>query len=192
MSPLSCTKCSAEIPSGVEASSFLHTCDQCGSRYSIEVFPALHRSRPSASAGGRIVEDTEASCFYHERRRAVVACEGCGRFLCALCDMDHGGAHYCPSCLEVGRRQGEFHTLESSRMRYDRLAMNLAIVPLLLWPLTCLTAPTALYLVIRYWRQPVSVVPSRKLGFAVAGAFAILEIIAWTVTLASLLLVELR
>src|SRR5262245_61626871 len=119
MSSLKCTKCSAEIPSIGAASSFFHRCVVCGSRFDIDVFPALYRNRPTASAGGRIVEDTEASCFYHERRRAVVACEGCGRFLCSLCDMDHDGAHYCPSCLEVGRRQGDLHTLESSRMRYD-------------------------------------------------------------------------
>ena len=32
--------------------------------------------------------DGEASCYFHAHKRAAVPCDGCGRFLCSLCDLN--------------------------------------------------------------------------------------------------------
>jgi hypothetical protein len=41
-----------------------------------------------------------SSCANHPRNAAVTSCERCGVFVCALCDLDLGGVHYCPSCFD--------------------------------------------------------------------------------------------
>jgi len=51
----------------------------------VEVFPAFF----CGGAGGRLSgyaghADTEAACFYHPQKKAVIPCDSCGRFLCAF------------------------------------------------------------------------------------------------------------
>jgi hypothetical protein len=121
----------------------------------------------------------ESGCFYHPAKRAVAACESCGRFLCALCDLDLNGEHICPACLETGRRKGKLKQLENRRVLYDAVALSLATLPLLFfWP-TIITAPCALYVVVRRWNAPASLVRRGKWRMVLAAILAILEIAAW-------------
>lgn len=152
-------------------------CPSCRSPIAAMVFPALLR------AGGVLpevaVEGTEATCFYHARKKAVVPCDQCGRFLCSLCQVELSGQNWCPSCIELHRSQGRLASLDHRRTMYDNMALLLAIGPLLIWPLTFLSAPATLYLVIRYWRTPASLVPRTKVRFLIAGGIALLQIAGW-------------
>ena len=142
-------------------------------------FPALIRPIVEGKSAERVLMSDEAACFYHPAKKAAIPCDSCGRFLCSLCDIDIEGRHVCPRCLESGLDKGKLQTLETSMVRYDSIALSLAIIPLLMFWLTLITAPIALYYCIRYWNAPLSVVKRSRAIFIVAALFAVLELIGW-------------
>jgi hypothetical protein len=149
----------------------------------VEVFPALLAPPAVGSAGELVMLEGEASCFYHPSKRAATACDSCGRFLCALCDLDLNGQHLCPACLKSGKRKGKLKNLENRRLRYDSLAIALAFTPLLFFYLTIITAPTTLYVVIRHWNASGSIVRRSRWRMVVAAIAAVLEIAGWLIAL---------
>lgn len=175
---VACVGCKRDLPPDFEDAADFLGCPACLNHLRVFAFPALRRSNAPAVAAPTIAAG-EASCFYHPAKQAVVTCESCGRFLCGLCDIEIGDAHRCPSCLEAGKEKRQLATVETSRTLYDGLALVLAIVPLIFWPLTILTAPAALFIVIRYWRRPLSILPRTRIRFVVAGVFALAQIGGW-------------
>ncbi len=171
----------------------LKRCPDCQRWTSVIAFPALTRPAALGSTGETIVTEGEAACFYHPQKRAVVPCGFCGRFLCGLCDVELNGQHLCPSCLQSGARKGKLQALERRRVLYDDIACSLAVWPLLpfLWILTPATAPAALFMAIRYWKTPTSMVPRTKARFIVAIALSSLQILGW-VALVSLMVSSFR
>ena len=122
----------------------------------------------------------EASCFYHPEKKAVLPCDSCGRFLCALCDLELHGQHICPACLKAGKQKGKIKQLENRRTLYDSIALAVALYPMILvWP-SILGAPIALYIAIRYWNAPSSAVPRGKWRAILAIVLALLQIAGWT------------
>ena len=75
--------------------------------------------------------------------------------------------------------KGQIKSLETTMVRYDSIALSLAVLPLLIFWLTLITAPIALYYCIKYWNTPVSIIKRSKLTFIVAALFATLELIGW-------------
>ena len=172
-----CTSCKAALPTDLLDGAF-HMCPRCLTWIRVHLFPAFIREQPAAVTEPVLIEG-QSSCFYHPQKTAVVPCESCGRFLCALCDVEIGGVHRCPKCLEAGRLKQEVQTLLTEHTRYDRIALALTTLALFFWPVTLLTAPAALYLVIRYWNKRSTVLPGRRIGYVVAGLLAIAEICGW-------------
>ena len=165
----------------------LSPCPACGTPLQIEVFPALFRNQSVGQSGEAILVEGESSCFYHPQKKAVVPCQGCGRFLCALCDCELHGQHFCPACLETGKTRGKIKSLENQRTLYDNLALILVIVPLIP-PLTFIgiyativTAPAALFVAIRYWNAPRSIVRQTRIRQVIAIVLASLQITGWGV-----------
>ncbi|MDB6112007.1 MAG: hypothetical protein JWR69_3757, partial [Pedosphaera sp.] len=144
-----------------------------------QVFPALFRRFTPGRSGEAVMEESEASCFYHPQKKAVLPCEGCGRFLCALCDCELNGQHLCPSCLEGGRKKKKIKSLENHRILYDRAALALAVYPMLIFYLTIVTAPIAIFLAIRHWNTPTSIIHRTKIRYVIALTIATLQIIGW-------------
>jgi hypothetical protein len=181
MNPLiACPKCRAWLLEDVFNRPDMAPCPSCGTPLQIEVFPALFRKlNPGASAQPVMVEG-ESSCFYHPQKKAVVPCAGCGRFLCALCDCEFGGEHLCPACLETGKSKGKIQALDNQRTRYDSIALGLVVLPMLIFYFTIITAPMALYVAIRYWKAPRSLVQRSRLRFILAVFLALLQITGWT------------
>ena len=139
-----------------EELSALQTCPRCGTVLEVMTFPAFYRATPTGKAGEPVVVDGESACFYHPRKRAHVPCDGCGRFLCELCDMQLHGQHLCPPCLESGKKNKKIVALEDSRMLYGQQALVLSLLPL------CITGLAAIFMALRYWKTPESLVaPSR-------------------------------
>ena len=179
-----CPKCHALIPEDVINKVELTPCTQCRSALQVEVFPAFFRRAVFEGSGDIALVDGEATCFYHSSKKAVLPCHGCGRFLCALCDCDLNGEHFCPSCLETGKSKGRIKNLERHRTLYDTIALHLAVLPLavlIFWFATFITAPMALFIAIRYWNAPRSIIPRTKIRYIVAIVIATLEIVAWAI-----------
>jgi hypothetical protein len=167
------------------------SCPHCRRAFSVTLFPALFREAERGRAGEPVVDGTEAACFFHASRKAVVACETCGRFLCELCDLPVGDRHTCPACLEGRTTPARPETTVASARRegvllYDNIALALAVLPILAFYFTVLTAPMALFVVLRYWNRQVSPVPRRRTRFVVAGAVALVQIAGWCALIAAL------
>jgi len=154
-------------------------CDRCASAFEVELFPAFFRRQSRSAEAELVLIEGESTCFYHADKKALLHCHSCGRFLCALCDCELHGEHFCPSCLEAGVTKGRIKSLENRRTKHDSIALTLAIAPLLIFYITIITAPAALYVAIRHWNSPPSVVHRTKIRFVIAIVLASIEIIGW-------------
>jgi hypothetical protein len=168
VSTLHCPRCQVPLPVEFAGKEDLAPCPGCGALLQAEVFPALFRPPALVNAGEKVMIEGEASCFYHPRKKAVVPCESCGRFLCALCDIELNDQHLCPSCLETGRKKGKLVNLQNQRTCYDRMALGVSILALLLWPMAPIIGAVVIYLVVRYWKASLSLVRPSKLRFVAA------------------------
>jgi hypothetical protein len=185
-SPVQCPKCRAWLLEGIFNQPELSPCPACGVPLQVEIFPALFRKINPGTSGEAVMVEGESSCFYHPQKKAVLPCDGCGRFLCALCDCQLNSQHFCPACLEAGRMKGKIKSLENQRTLYDSIALSLAIYPILIFYFTIITAPMALFVAIRYWTSPPSLVHRSKIRFVVAIIFALLQIAGWGILFVSL------
>jgi hypothetical protein len=147
-----CPKCRAWLLEGVFNLPELSPCPACGAPLQIEVFPALFRQIAAGQSGETILVEGESTCFYHPQKKAVVPCDACGRFLCALCDCEMKGRHLCPSCLESGQKKQTIQGLEDERPLYRRQAFVLSILPFFI------TGVAAIVLAVRHWKTPGSLV----------------------------------
>lgn len=155
-------------------------CPACGVPLQVEVFPALFRKTSAGRSGETILVEGESSCFYHPQKKAVLPCDGCGRFLCALCDCPFDNRHFCPVCLEAGKNKRKIKSLDNHRPLYDSIALALAVFPMLIFYFTIITAPMALFVAIRYWKVPQSILHRTKIRFIAAMVISLLQIAAWT------------
>ena len=158
---IQCPKCHTGLMEGVFGPE-LAPCPHCGASLQVEVFPAFFRRTAPGREGDPILVEGESSCFYHPEKKAVVPCEACGRFLCALCDCEIKGQHLCPACLESGQRKKNIRGLEDMRVLHSRQALVLALVPFFISGLA------AIYVVLRYRKEPGSLVAPMRWAFPAA------------------------
>ena len=180
---IDCGKCKAHISFPLASPSITSFCSSCGTDVNAEVFPALLKGQAPADKGETIVIDDESSCFFHPKKKAAIVCEGCGRFLCSLCDIEFKGRHLCSTCIESGAKKGKDGEMRKDMTYYDEIALTLAIFPLILFYITVITAPIALYIAIRHWNTPLSAIPRSKARFVIAIIFAGLELTGWGILL---------
>ncbi len=157
----------------------LHKCPNCRTQSRADLFNAFHRPMDQGAAGEHVQEQGQAECFYHPGKKAVVPCSGCGRLLCALCEISIEGHSLCTNCLQAGREKQQIQSLEKSRTLYDSLALHLAFWPLLFFPFTLITAPAAIYVALRYWSVPTSMLPRSKFRYILALLIAGMQIAGW-------------
>lgn len=179
--PVECPSCKAPLADTLLNQPELVPCSACSALLHADVFPAVHRSFTPGRNGEALVLETEASCFYHPQKKAVTPCDGCGRFLCALCDCELHGDHFCPACLETGQKKGKIKRLEQERTLYDNIALSLAVYPLLIFYFTIVTAPVSLLIAIRFWNAPRSIVHRTKIRFVLAMLISGAQLAGWGV-----------
>jgi hypothetical protein len=177
-SRLFCTRCHQGLPADDWNAPEMRPCRSCDALFRAITFPALsQQQRPIQPA--QAAEEGEAACFYHPRKRAATPCDNCGRFLCALCEIEFRGERWCPGCFESGQRKRTNRHLQTRHTHYDTIALGLAALPaLILWP-TLIGAPMALYVAIRYWRAPVGILPRTRIRYYLAVALAGVQVIGW-------------
>jgi hypothetical protein len=181
VSLLYCTGCQQELSPFVFKAEEFRPCPSCGTKVYGVIFPALTRQATPSLPGETLLVDSDASCFYHPQKKAEIACEYCGRFLCALCDVEMEGKHMCPPCIESGKQKGRIKTLENRRTLYDSIALSLAVIPMLIFYFTVITAPIAIYMSLKYWNAPTSILHSGKWRLVLALFIASLQIAGWGV-----------
>lgn len=165
-----CPKCGQGLELPAERLEFELVCPHCSG--------ALHftRFRPpdpgGASLGSLPADPGEATCFFHADRAAERVCERCGRFICPVCDLPLSGEHVCPSCLESALNPGSSELIRG-RVRYDWLTFLTGFLPLVgllfLWWLLPISGAMAIFLCIRTFRKPGSLVVGRRPILALVG-----------------------
>ena len=156
-------------------------CPACGVLTQVEIYPSFFQAETVGKAAEPLASSEEASCFYHPQKKAAVPCESCGRFLCALCDVELNGQHLCPNCIQTARNKGRLRNLENERMLYGSIALTLSVLPLLIWPFTLISAPLAIYVAIRYWNAPQSLVSQNRIRNILALLFAVPQVVGWLI-----------
>ncbi len=158
-----CPSCRRPLPESAEALASLQACPGCARPIEVQVFPGLMRTPSVGRPAESITGEGEAACFFHATKKAVVPCDDCGRFLCALCDIELEGRHLCPACLQAGQTRGDLPGLERSRMRWDLVVwgLNLGL-------LTCIGAPFIallnLGITILCWKKPGSRMANQRMS----------------------------
>lgn len=153
---LSCPQCRVQLEPAIYNLGQFARCPNCQAQLWVEVFNAMFRPPTSGVSSEAVMVAGESACFYHDAKKAVVVCDACGRFLCGLCDCNLNERHYCPPCLESGAQKRTIEQLEKSRPLHGRQALMLAILPFFL------TGLIALFLALRYWKTPGSLVKPQR------------------------------
>jgi hypothetical protein len=182
----SCPKCNAVLGIDPGLAEATVTCPHCAAQIEAYFFPGFFRPIETGAAASALVDHTEASCFYHPQKQALNVCDGCGRMVCALCSIDMGQEHLCPSCISSGKQKGKIITLEDTRTRYDSIAMSLAIFGMLFYILSIFLAPAAIFIAIRHWNSPGSLLGVSKSRFVIAIVIASATLIFWVAIFGSL------
>jgi len=150
-------------------------------------------SRPSTNrclweGGAALQVDKEAGCFYHPRKKAVVPCATCVRFRCPRGDFRFIDKHLSPGGFEKGKTPRKIKNLENHRTCYDTVALLVATVSILIYWFTIFTAPIVIYLTVRHWKSPSSVIPRTKIRFILASIIAGVQIAGWILFFSKLVL----
>jgi hypothetical protein len=161
-SEIQCPKCKSRLPESALNRGELLPCPVCSAPLQVEIFPAFFRRHAPGREAEAVLVEGESSCFYHSQKKAVVPCDSCGRFLCALCDCEVRGRHLCPGCLESGQKKRNLDGLETVRVLHSRQALLLAILPLFI------TGLAAIYVALRYRKEPGSLVAPMRWAFPTA------------------------
>jgi hypothetical protein len=177
-----CPKCRSALPGAMCNTPAPVRCPACDAMIQVEVFPAHFLPATTGQSAEPIIEEGVSSCFYHEQKKAVTHCDACGRFLCALCDVEFNGQHICPACLQSGKQKGRLPHLESSRAVWDSAALFICLAPVItvvLSPVVIGTAPIAIGVAIVSFFKPGSIVPRTRIRAWLAIVLSLLEIAVW-------------
>ncbi|WCJ60847.1 hypothetical protein NXS98_06880 [Fontisphaera persica] len=95
--------------------------------------------------------------------------------MCRLCDFEVEEAHYCAACLEQKRKEGLEPRWVTSRVRYDELALTLAV---LAWLGLVFLSPLALVVAWRFRKAPPGLTQRRNWRIPLALSLATLHLLA--------------
>jgi hypothetical protein len=146
-----CPHCSVDIP----ADSRWQSCPYCQKWLQIGVWPAVRQNNNAATA----LSD-QATCFFHPDKAFQACCRRCGRFVCALCDLQLGAEHVCPTCFERGRADSGAEAGKAEwRYRdvlYDSIAVTAGWGWIIVWPTIVAAIPAVIFLHVKYRKAPRS------------------------------------
>jgi hypothetical protein len=144
-----CPSCAAEIPAATE----WQTCPYCQKPLQMRVWPLVQRNNNAVTA----LSD-QATCFFHPDKAFQACCQRCGRFVCALCDLQLGAEHVCPACFESGRvNSGATASKAEWRSRdvlYDSIALTVGWIWIFFWPVFVVALPAVIFLHVKYRKAP--------------------------------------
>ena len=175
--PVPCARCSMPLPKWELLKADTASCPSCGSSNTVHLFPAALAD--AAAVRSEAALEGEANCFDHPGKRAVAACQQCGRFVCGLCEVEFGSGVWCPSCVASTGGRTKHVNSASSRMLYDTWALFIPLALMVIWPLTILSAPAVIALAFMKWNQPISLVRHNRWRFVVGLVLAVAQGVAW-------------
>ncbi len=178
-----CDNCGKRISLPLPKASVRRLCPYCDAHIRLEVFPALLKESASGKVGEALIIADDSSCFYHPSKKAEIPCDGCGRFLCSTCDIEFNDQHLCSNCIEKGVVKGaekeQLEHLQKGITQYDKIALYIAVFSMFIFYVSIFTAPVVLYISIRYWKRPLSVLPRNRWRYVLASSLALIQFFGW-------------
>jgi len=164
---VSCPGCNGDV-APAETKTGWQTCPYCQKRLQIGVWPVTRQNTNAA-----IALSDDATCFFHPDKAFHACCQRCGRFVCALCDLQLGAEHVCPSCFERGRgnsvAEPEKAEWRHRDVLYDSIALTVGWAWILFWPTILAAIPTVIVLHVKFRKAPrSSLIPRRGWRFWMA------------------------
>jgi len=151
---VTCPACTRKV-APVETQTGWQSCSNCDKRLQIRAWPVAGQISPAA-----VALSDQATCFFHPDKAFQACCQRCGRFMCALCDLQLGAEHVCPTCFERGRADfGPEAASAEWRHRdvlYDSIAVTIGWGWILFWPTIVAAIPAAIFLHVKYRKAPRS------------------------------------
>lgn len=139
----------------VETETGWQACPSCANRLQICLWPLAPQNAKPANA----LSD-QATCFFHPDKAFQACCHRCGRFVCALCDLQLGAEHVCPTCFERGRGDSGVDAGGAEwRYRdvlYDSIAMTVGWAWIIFWPTIVVAIPAVIFLHLKHRKAPRS------------------------------------
>ena len=149
-----CPGCPAELVPA-QTNTGWQSCPYCGTSVQIRVWPVMRQNHNAAAA-----MSDQATCFFHPDKVFQACCKRCGRFVCALCDLQLGAEHVCPTCFERGRGQAGVEAGKAEwRYRdvlYDSIAAAAGWGWIIFWPTFVAALPAVIFLHVKYRKAPRS------------------------------------
>lgn len=149
-----CPGCNGDV-FPLETPTGWQSCPFCMKRLQIRLWPAIRQNTSAAAA-----MPDQATCFFHPDKAFQACCQRCGRFVCALCDLQLGAEHVCPTCFERGRADSGSNGGQAEwRHRdvlYDSIAVALGWSWIIVWPVIVVALPAAIFLHAKYRKAPRS------------------------------------
>jgi hypothetical protein len=151
---VACPNCGLEVaPARTEKG--WQSCSGCDNRLQIRTWPiARQRANPAAAL------PDQATCFFHPDKGFQACCQRCGRFVCALCDLQLGAEHVCPTCFERGRADTGLNSSKAEWRHRDVLYDSIALVAgwgwIIVWPVILAAIPVTIVLHVKYRKAPRS------------------------------------
>lgn len=157
-------------------------CPHCHTSSRVVMFPALANPRRKKHQPEPLAGSSESSCLYHPEYKASSICNTCGAFVCQLCEIHLQDDPICPACLERQTLGGKNRILKKNHYLWDNISLALAFfVPasLALWFMSLFSAPYALFLAVRHWKDPGLLRKPSKLRMSLAALLALAQIGGW-------------
>jgi len=167
-----CPGCGGDLNPG-EKETVWQSCPFCQTRMQIAHWPSMSQSENAVAA-----MPDQATCFFHPDKAYQACCQRCGRFVCALCDLQLGAEHVCPTCFERGRASSGTDGVKAEWRHRDVLYDSIALVLgwgwpvwIFVWPVFVVLVPAAIFLHIKYRKAPRSYLLPRS-GWRFWAAYA--------------------
>jgi len=88
---------------------------------------------------------------------------------------------FVPPVLKPAKQKGKIKRPGKSSDALRQHGAGSGCLPLLIFYFTIITAPAALFVAIRHWNSPSSIIPRTKIRFVVAIVIALVELAGWGV-----------
>ena len=173
-----CPRCNWEQPGVAVGVPGEHKCRYCGTVFEESIFPAVLNEFSPVAVQDAEIGSGEARCYFHDGRVAAVVCDGCGVYLCPLCDLNIADGHYCSNCLT--KIKNESTDLLNRVLFVDTLLLWFSVLSTMIIYLTFIFDIAIIIMCFRFWgtvRQPY-----KKRGnwrFLLAGTISAVKILAF-------------
>jgi len=150
-----CPHCAGDVVP-VDTETGWQFCPSCANRVQACSWPIVRQNANAAAA-----LSNQATCFFHPDKAFQACCQRCGRFVCALCDLQLGAEHVCPACFERGRGAQSGAEASSAEWRdrdvlYDSIASTVGWGWILFWPSIMAAIPAVIVLHVKFRKAPRS------------------------------------